>query len=764
MQEFNLELFKNISDSDISPVYSWVWNSPITKELIDKQLDEMVKQGIRAMYILPKPKEFRPDSMVTYLNPEYLSDEFFELVKYAVERAASLRISAWLYDEGGWPSGNACGTIKKKYPDSGVKRIIEKTVTLKKGDTIESKDCIAVFSREYKKIDLPYTAASDCEVFEYCVGLRDNIFTHIIDERVLNEFIGGTYEKYKKYLGESFGGKVKAIFTDEPLIEYPYYIGDVTEFEKEYGHSFSDNIHSFFTDNLNEEQKRFRIDYIEYCKRVFDERFVKPLSDWCKSNNILYTGHFDGDHILEGEGFKRQVGNLMPHLRYMDIPGIDTILRQIFPGNQNNTFFPRFAASAAHQNGMKLSVSESFSVYGNGITFDQMRYVCNYQLVRGVNIINIMNIPSGRGNCLSVQMRPQYVPEMPEFTFRKEFNEYLSRMMYLCQAGEVECDTALYLPMRDVWAGESVESDFWKMGKELEEKQVYFDVLDDDFILNGDLAYKNIYIPKNRFMSDKIKKRLAECGAKIYYSTEGAEGLVKCNSKDIRVMKRVLDNESLYIIFNENAEEVIAEIEFLENKNGYILHCDDASVEKLKSTKFRIFGGEATAILFTDKIFATEAQFDLKEYKVFNEFDVKPILKTEFINQQMCQRTEDIVIDERFSGIASFTTCFEYDGDGNILIDLGEVFYYAEIKVNGNIIKKLVMPPYTAIIEREYLKKENTLEITVANTSANALVYADYEGVASTALGPYHERTLALEKESLGFGIKEVKLFKTEII
>ena len=555
---------------------------------------------------------------------------------------------------------------------------------------------------------------------------------------------------------------VNAIFTDEPQIEYPYYIGDVSEFEKEYGHSFGDNVYALFTDNPREEQKQFKVDYIEYCMRVFDERFVKPVSDWCGKNNILFTGHFDGDHILADSGFRRQVGNLMPHLRLMDIPGIDAILRQIYPANPHNTFFPRFASSAAHQTGKNLAVSESFSVYGNGITFEQMRYVCNFQFARGINIINFMNIPSGRDKCLFAQMRPQYVPELPEFTFRKEFNDFISRMMYLCQFGKVECHTALYMPMRDVWAGEDVESDFWGMGKALEESQVYFDVIDDEFIINNQMIYKDIYIPKNRFMNPEAKKNLENCGARLHYSAENAKGTVKCNCKDVRVMKRVSGDESLYIIFNESDKKITAEMELDETKSGYIADCTDGCLRKMTGRDITLMSGEAVGILFTDAPVKTKEQSEPQIYKVLNNFEVTPLFRTEFVNQQLCKNTGNIVIDEGFSGTACYRTQFEYDGEGDLLADLGDVQYYAEVKVNGKVVKKLVMPPYTAVIESKYLQKENFLEITVANTSANAYVYADYSNVPMNALGPYHERTLAFERDNLGFGIAEVKLFKTE--
>ena len=84
--EFDINKFIS-PDVTFAPVYIWVWNDICTREIIDSQLAEMQNLGIRAFYILPEPKDFRPNSMPTNLRPEYLSDEYFELCAYAFEQA-----------------------------------------------------------------------------------------------------------------------------------------------------------------------------------------------------------------------------------------------------------------------------------------------------------------------------------------------------------------------------------------------------------------------------------------------------------------------------------------------------------------------------------------------------------------------------------------------------------------------------------------------------------------------------------------------------
>ena len=113
---FDINDFK-FPDASFAPVYIWVWNDICNQEIIDAQLTEMQNLGIRAFYVLPEPKEFRPDSMPTNLEPDYLSEKYFGLCAYAIKKGKNLGMNCWIYDEGGWPSGSACGKVIEEHPE-----------------------------------------------------------------------------------------------------------------------------------------------------------------------------------------------------------------------------------------------------------------------------------------------------------------------------------------------------------------------------------------------------------------------------------------------------------------------------------------------------------------------------------------------------------------------------------------------------------------------------------------------------------------------
>ncbi len=52
------------------------------------------------------------------LITEYLSDEWFELVAYSMEKAKEMGLKVWLYDENVCPSGFAGGHVFNEMPES----------------------------------------------------------------------------------------------------------------------------------------------------------------------------------------------------------------------------------------------------------------------------------------------------------------------------------------------------------------------------------------------------------------------------------------------------------------------------------------------------------------------------------------------------------------------------------------------------------------------------------------------------------------------
>ena len=86
----------------------WFWNGDITEEEIDRQLSEMKKKGIGGIFVCPRQGQTVP----------YLSKRWFELVRYACDKAEEYNLELWLYDEYPYPSGMSGGRVLLEHPDA----------------------------------------------------------------------------------------------------------------------------------------------------------------------------------------------------------------------------------------------------------------------------------------------------------------------------------------------------------------------------------------------------------------------------------------------------------------------------------------------------------------------------------------------------------------------------------------------------------------------------------------------------------------------
>ena len=86
----------------------WVWNTDVTKEDIDRMLNEFKEQGFGGAFVHPRP------GLIT----DYLSEDRFALYAYSLEVAERLGLDIWIYDENSYPSGFAGGHVPSQMPES----------------------------------------------------------------------------------------------------------------------------------------------------------------------------------------------------------------------------------------------------------------------------------------------------------------------------------------------------------------------------------------------------------------------------------------------------------------------------------------------------------------------------------------------------------------------------------------------------------------------------------------------------------------------
>ena len=491
--------------------------------------------------------------------------------------------------------------------------------------------------------------------------------------------------------------------------------------------------------------------------------------------------------------------NLMRALRCFDIPGIDVIWRQIYPVNKvkikndmnaYNGFYPRYASSAAAQNGTKKAMSEIFGVAGPGLTYDMMRYTVGYQAVRGINIFNPFNFPLGRKGQLLAQELPIFTENQPYYRYLGQFNRYAERLCYISSLGERIYETALYYPVSDFqgrFNAEKVAKEFDALGRKLEDMTVDFDIVDDDIIQTAEISkngcmkigraeYKNVIIPENAYIPEATQKALDEfigCGGKVSYELSAVKPAVEVDTVGLRAMHRKTDDAEIFILFNES-EKISDFVVHLPSDNGCMLNPESGKLQHLQIRNgvlnISLATGETAVVLLTDEKYDAENPKEFKcRFDITSEFTFRKDTelfcgKNGFETIAHSEKSVSVnlgdwsdVVGSSYSGScvyeADFTLPTEKIGkEGEI--SLGTVCYSARVYINGKLLGNALMPPYRLKIPKNILAENNNIRIIVTNTSANWYVHTDFfDKWSINELSPYFEAELEFAKDLIAGGL-----------
>ena len=766
------------------PVYTWFWNTEITRDGIKKQIDEMYESGIRGFYVLGEPESFRPTVRRTHLSPEYLSDEYLDLLYYAYELSRERGMEFWLYNEGGFPSGMVCGKINEQRPHLAKKFIGFRKAVLRAGDKyMKPSDTLSAYAGE-KEVSDGYSANGDTEITEYYVYEDKTINSDIAKRETTDLFLELTHEKMLRRFGSIMGEKVTFMFDDEA------HMGSWTEgldelFMERYGYDIYPYLPFISGEREPKTDKEYKAvsDYGMLCGELTVNNYFLPMREWLKSHGMLSVGHLDNETStkkLRGVMY----GNVMNAFRALDVPGVDVIRSQIAypdvagePCNEGNRFFPRYASSAARQMGKRLALSESFAVRGADISFEEMRYIINYQAVRGINIFNFMTISYDRKTPMCLQYRPNFNVDNPTMDMLAPINEYTGRLCDILQRGEAVIHTALYYPARSSLAmgerGDAVSDAYDRLGAFLEDNGVSFDIIDEDLVrscrledgaLVGEhVSYLNVFIPEGCFLEPSdVMEKLEATGKNIKPDLKRANRL-------LQTRKLRFDNgDEGYLICNLSSESISDAVKIESEKHPCFV--DLLTGEKYEP-EFKRDGDEILLNLELTRGNACFIYLSEREEKLSKMLSYECVSEIKSITSYVSRRyildkdegplniypertdRKDALspFDADFSGEVTYETeiCAKTE---EAYLDHGEVCGAARIFLNGNKICEAVMPPYIAKLGA--VRHGDQLKIVLANTIANACNSTDYfEAMDVRDVGCYHERMKLAEEKTEQSGI-----------
>jgi hypothetical protein len=343
---------------------------------------------------------------------------------------------------------------------------------------------------------------------------KDTLYTLIdyLDPEATRTFIKVINEVYEKAVGEEFGKTVLGFRGDETDFTgiSPWTPKLLDTFQKQKGYDLKPYIPQIFGGRMTPEAQRAKADYWDVWSGMFRDNFYKVEEDWCNARGMEYMVHLN--HEERAEALIASEGSFWRDMRYVGVPGIDN-LSQIGPGIVAD--FPKLAASAAHVYGRPLVwEEEGGGVGGTG------KFVFDYQLVRGVNHMNIRGLnaappAAGAPNPAAVM------------------GWYVTRSQYLMAVGRSAAQVAYMHPTDSIWMGDrDADGVTLRLVTQLLEHQIDFDHIDSDSLASictlegGGLKnrsgqiYHAVIVPTSTVIQKSVLERLrafAAAGGKVIF-------------------------------------------------------------------------------------------------------------------------------------------------------------------------------------------------------------------------------------------------------
>ncbi len=779
--------FKNIKSS-ARPVYTWFWNTEITREGIKREIDEMYDCGIRGFYVLGEPEYFRPLTRATHLSPEYLSTEYLDLLYYAYELAEEKGMEFWLYNEGGFPSGMVCGKIRNMRPHLAKKHVGYREYRLLRGESFVKKEESIVAFVGGIKIEEGFLTENEggeviCEYYMVDEPDRPLVNSDIAQRETTDLFIEMTHEVLKERFGDVMGEKVTFMFDDEAHMGL-WTRGLDVMFAEKYGYEIYPYMSCISMRKQPESDDEYRAvsDYAMLCGELTVNNYFLPMKEWLNRHNMLSVGHLDCESCTKNLRLTLY-GNMMESYRAFDVPGIDVIWSQITYPDENgetcfegNRFFPRYASSAARQCGHSLCLSETFAVHGGHIAPEEMRFDVNYQAVRGISIFNFMTISYDRKTPMCLQYRPNFIIESPGMDTLTEINEYTGRVSHILQSSKADIRAALYFPCRSIITrgekGLATTEAYDALGARLEDMGVSFDIIDEALVremkLEGsslvgeNVRYDNVFVPDGCFLEPSdVMERLALTGKKI----------VPCigrESRFIQARKLIFEDGEGYLICNFANGTVSETITVESEKTPYLVDIQSGDTYK---TDYRREGNLIKLPISLSRgdgflLYLTEEELDASPMPQFEKVrevsGIKSYISRRYIidsqegpmniyPERVDREDTFAPWDEDFSGEVTYEAVIDADF-ADAYLSLGTVNHWAKIYVNGEKRAEATMPPYLAKLGD--LKAGDQLKIVVANTIAQACTHSDYFTVQDKRdVGSYHDKMKIMEAKAPAGGL-----------
>ncbi|OGV56636.1 MAG: hypothetical protein A2X49_08620 [Lentisphaerae bacterium GWF2_52_8] len=465
----------------------WFWNGVQEETEIGRQLKLMKDAGCKGVAIHSR----------TGNKIEYLSERWLELVRFSCERAAELGLKIWLYDEDGYPSGNAGGKVQKLRPD-----LVQKYLSFEYSVTNPEQPAYAAFDADtYKRIDEKEFPAGKAALRFQIKTVNNHVDTLNPDAAKL--FIEFTHEKYAKELKEFFGNTIELVYTDDESFQVCWVSGIVWSevLEKEYAARYGSDMKELLPLLVEDlpGHEAARRNYFKLAQELFLKNFIEPQIEWSKKHGLVYTGHLCGDEGPRRFSIERYA-SITPYLMLEDIPALDDFLcdmtdhgylRRIYSDPKTRLLAAsdrklaplvtyKYASSVAHQFKKDLFSVEVLTFLFWKCKVDYLDLQMLFELGMGVNLMTPHAFYYTVGDGTRNDCPPSYFFQQPYYPLFGTLIQKWTRIAKLLLRGKYHADVLLISPANELALQNGTEFNP-KFERKVKSKSISLSEMDEKF-------------------------------------------------------------------------------------------------------------------------------------------------------------------------------------------------------------------------------------------------------------------------------------------
>ena len=318
-----------------------------------------------------------------------------------------------------------------------------------------------------------------------------------LDEAAVDWFLEKFYQPYYDRYKDAFkDGTIPGFFFDEPYTKGWWGPALEREFAAR-GDNVGELITAlFFRIADPERHARARYRFLDAHVEVWGRTMYGRHSDWCARHGVYSSGHFF-EHGSTHYDLTFSGGNVMQLLKYVAVPGIDVVCRQVYSDMREKRNveidcgqMPKYASSMAHvynRNG-GLNWCETFGAYGQNLSYPQMKWICDWLQYQGCSFLipHSFNMKAPLdSDCPPYFYNGGYEPRFPLYRVWADYNNRCALM--LSGTGHV-CRIAQCMPGISYHVGKTIRPEMFAFA--IQDAQ-----LDSDFMDYG--AVETCRIGKN---------------------------------------------------------------------------------------------------------------------------------------------------------------------------------------------------------------------------------------------------------------------------